>query len=133
MPSSRQSRTLTQAADIATAAPQVIAHRLARMALAGPVPSARDRKEFTAMVQEKQTAFTQGWLAWNTEILRWQFQWQTQWMQACLTGNWAALNRMLTAPPLAAAGERALAQALEPVRRKAAANARRLAKTSLKP
>ena len=39
--------------DLGIAAPQVVAHRLARMALAGPVPSARDQKEFAGMVLEK--------------------------------------------------------------------------------
>ena len=37
-----------QAAELAVAAPQVIAHRLARLALAGPAPSARDRVELFA-------------------------------------------------------------------------------------
>ncbi|RJF98905.1 hypothetical protein D3871_10565 [Noviherbaspirillum saxi] len=38
------------------AAAQVINHRTTRMALAGPVPNARDRKEFTLMGQEKVDA-----------------------------------------------------------------------------
>ena len=48
-----------QATDLAVAAPQVVAHRLTRMAMAGANPSARDRREFTRMVSEKQTAFQQ--------------------------------------------------------------------------
>ena len=50
MPSSRKSSAVSKVADIAVAAPQVIAHRVTRMALAGPVPDARDRKEFATMV-----------------------------------------------------------------------------------
>ena len=44
---SRKSASVaTQAAELALAAPQVVAHRVARMALAGATPSERDRKEF---------------------------------------------------------------------------------------
>ena len=38
------------------ASAQVIAHRTARIAAAGPRPNARDRKEFTRMAQEKVDA-----------------------------------------------------------------------------
>ena len=128
MPSSRKSSAVSKVADIAVASPQVIAHRVTRMALAGPVPDARDRKEFATMVLEKQWAFAQSCAAWNTAVLSWQMQW----LRACMGGNYAgALSRMFTPLPLAAAGEKAMAQALEPVRRKAVANAKRLAKTPL--
>ena len=43
-----------QATDLAVAAPQVVAHRLTRMAMAGANPSARDRREFTRMVSENR-------------------------------------------------------------------------------
>jgi hypothetical protein len=39
--------------EMSLASGQVIAHRAARMAAAGPVPSAGDRREFTLMGQEK--------------------------------------------------------------------------------
>ena len=51
--------------DISLAAPQVVAHRVARMVQSGPVLSERDRKEFTGMVQEKQLAFSQSWMINN--------------------------------------------------------------------
>ena len=38
-----------QAAELALAVPQVVAHRMARMALAGHSPSARDQREFQMM------------------------------------------------------------------------------------
>lgn len=38
------------------ASSQVISHRTSRMAMAGPVPNARDRKEFALMGQEKLEA-----------------------------------------------------------------------------
>ncbi len=51
-----------QSAELAMAVPQVIAHRMMRMALAGPMPSVRDCKEFQMMVNEKHTAFARaGW------------------------------------------------------------------------
>jgi hypothetical protein len=39
--------------ELAAAATQVVAHRVTRMVLAGPNPSARDRNEFKRMVGEK--------------------------------------------------------------------------------
>ena len=132
MPGFRKASAVRKAADIAVAAPQVIAHRVTRMALAGPLPDARDRKEFTGMVQEKQLAFAQSFLAWNTAVLRWQMHMQMQWFSACLRGDYAKAFQPFFSPlPLAAAGEKAAAQALEPVRRKAVSNAKRLAKTPL--
>lgn len=52
-----------QAAELAVAVPQVIAHRLTRLALAGPAPSARDRREFQRMGVEKAAAFAESWNA----------------------------------------------------------------------
>jgi len=59
-PSRRKAKSITtRAAELAVAAPQVVAHRVARMAVAGPALSERDRKEFKLMVAEKQAALTQ--------------------------------------------------------------------------
>ena len=44
-------------AELAFAAPQVVACRLTRMALASPQPSKRDRTELTRMVAGKNVAF----------------------------------------------------------------------------
>ena len=46
-------------AEIAWSAPVVIAHRTFRMASGGWPPSARDRREYTRMVQEKVEALFQ--------------------------------------------------------------------------
>ena len=60
----RKNKSLTKkSAELAVAVPQVVAHRLTRMAIAGSVLSERDRKEFDLMVAEKQAAFTQAWQA----------------------------------------------------------------------
>ena len=58
-----------QAAERAVAVPQVIAHRLARLARAGPAPSARDREEFRRMGAEKAAAFAESWNAMATGML----------------------------------------------------------------
>jgi len=45
--------------EMSMASAQVIIHRASRMAAAGPVPNARDRKEFTRMGHEKIEAATE--------------------------------------------------------------------------
>lgn len=107
--------------DLGIAAPQVVAHRLARMAAAGGTLSARDRREFTGMVLEKQTAFAQGWMAmWVEAALA-----QQRFLLACLWGApWTGTH----ASRAAADWERLLSRSLAPVSRKATANARRLSR-----
>jgi hypothetical protein len=56
-----------KAAELAFAVPQVVAHRVTRMALASPKLSPRDRKEFERMVAEKNTAFGESWRAMATQ------------------------------------------------------------------
>ena len=58
--------------EIAWAAPQVIAHRTTRMALAGSQPSAHDQAEFNRMWQEKVVAFSQAAMRSGWEALRLQ-------------------------------------------------------------
>jgi len=89
--------------------------------LAGPTPSARDRKEFTGMVVEKQVAFAQAWMAMVAEGVR---------LQQSL-----ALSLLTGATPrqhgarMQAAVTRAIGAGLAPVHRKAVSNAKRLART----
>jgi hypothetical protein len=59
----------TQTVELALAVPQVIAHRLTRLLLAGTAPSARDRREFHLMTAEKITAFTESWNAMSVQTL----------------------------------------------------------------
>src|SRR5664279_4822825 len=49
----------TKTVEMMLASAQVIGHRTGRMALAGPAPNARDRREFALMGQEKIEAGTQ--------------------------------------------------------------------------
>ncbi|GAA6142495.1 hypothetical protein [Hydrogenophaga sp. 5NK40-0174] len=105
-------------AQLGMAVPQVMAHRLTRMAMAGPLLSPRDRKEFTGMVMEKQLAFSQAWMAMAMETWRMQQAWAAAWF----TGQ---------VPSLTAAVNRIAAKGLAPVHRKAVSNAKRLAKTRI--
>ncbi|MFT3820242.1 MAG: hypothetical protein QM750_21950 [Rubrivivax sp.] len=108
-----------QLTELAIAAPQVVAHRTARLALAGPLPSARDRKEFHGMVAEKQAAFVQSWTGMLAEAWRLQQRLALDaWRGALLPGAWQAAWQVAE-------------KGLQPVHRKATANARRLARTRL--
>ena len=63
-------RATRQAIELAAAVPAVVAHRMSRLALAGPSPSARDRKEFHKMGAEKVAAFYESWTAMFAEMYR---------------------------------------------------------------
>jgi hypothetical protein len=106
-------------AQLGVAVPQVMAHRLTRMALAGPTLSARDRKEFTGMVAEKQLAFSQAWTIMMAESMRLQQQFMLSWM----TGR---------TPSLAQGFGNVAAKAMAPIHRKAISNSKRLARTKLR-
>ena len=111
-------RLARQAAELAIAVPQVMAHRLTRMALAGAQPNARDRREFDGMKQEKVVAMWQSGFAMSLGMMQAS---QKAWL-AMLTG---------TRVPMVDT-QRILSQALAPVHRKATANAKRLARTRLR-
>ncbi|MFT3664979.1 polyhydroxyalkanoate granule-associated phasin [Piscinibacter sp.] len=134
MPSRQRSssaKAARQALELGAAAPVVIAHRVARMALAGPAPSARDRKEFTGMVLEKPLAFTQAWLAASQQAFKAQQALYAAAWRSLMLGGWLAPSR--TAAQLARQLEHQTASvvgaALEPVRKKAVHNAKRLSRS----
>ena len=56
-------RAWTQAVEISWSAPMVIGYRTARMLTGGWPPSARDRREYARMWQEKVDAFGRAYLA----------------------------------------------------------------------
>lgn len=119
---SQSSSNTHKLGQLAVAAPQVIAHRLTRMALAGPFPNARDRKEFVGMVVEKQIAFSQAWINMATEMVRAQQNlfWSTMTGQASQAASPHATFQTI------------LSKGLDPVHRKAVANSKRLARTKLR-
>lgn len=110
-------RLARQATELAVAVPQVVAHRLTRMALAGANPSARDRREFHGMGAEKLTAFWQSWFAMGWAMLE------------ASQLAWVALLQGSRVPAIDV--HRILARGLAPVHRRATSNARRLARTRL--
>src|SRR5687767_12020049 len=112
MPTRRTSPQLArQATELAFAVPQVVAHRLIRLALAGPNPNARDRREFYTMSQEKVHAFWQSWFAMGWAMVE------------AMQQAWVAVLQGAQVPMLDA--HRILSQGLGPVHRRATANARR--------
>ena len=124
----------TKTAELALAVPQVVAHRLLRMAHAGPHLSARDRKEFARMIAEKNSAFGESWNAMALQAL------QSQRTFAAALALAAMPPRSTRASPAAQTLAAHLQQAtlavigkgLAPVHRRAVANAKRLARTRLR-
>lgn len=121
MPNNRRSRSKNlalQATELAVAVPQVVTHRLTRLALAGANPSARDRREFQGMGHKKVVAFWQGWFGMGWAVA-----------QASQRAGLAMLQG--TRVPMFDTSA-ILQRGLAPVHRKATANARRLARTPLR-
>jgi hypothetical protein len=102
-------------AEMAAAATEVIGRRTYRMASSGPNPSARDRREFARMGQEKVDAAAQSAVAVGSELWRMNQHWATQAWVAMLTASTDMLSL---------AGSRTSAQAL--------ARQRKLARTLLR-
>jgi hypothetical protein len=130
MPSRRRRRSsatlAAQSAALAVAVPQVVTHRLTRLALAGPRPSARDKREFHRMGAEKIAAFQESWMAMAAESWRIQMQvaqaFWFPWLAAGRAGAWSSER----------AARAVLGRGIAPVRRRAVANARRLQRTRLR-
>jgi hypothetical protein len=136
MPSRRTRKTqsiVTQAVELAFAVPQVVAHRVTRMALAGPTLSARDRKEFQRMGAEKTAAFGESWNAMTLQALRAHQSLAVSFFRSFWSPS---LKGRPSASAVAAQWQSAalgiLDKGMAPVHRKAVANAKRLARTKLR-
>jgi hypothetical protein len=135
MPARRNRQALSLAArttELAIAAPQVVAHRMARMAMSGPVLSERDRKEFQLMGAEKTAAFAASWNAMALQAMRAN----QEMAMSMLTAFWspAAWRNPAghAATQLHNAALGVLGKGMAPVHRAATANARRLARVKLR-
>lgn len=124
-----------QASELMAAAPQVVAHRLGRMAAAGARPSAKDQREFHRMGAEKVAAFGEAWQAMALQMMKANQQITASMLRSgwltpgSLRGlNAPALNKAAVAWQLAALD--ILGHGMRPVHRRAVANARRLGRTS---
>ncbi|WP_372659135.1 polyhydroxyalkanoate granule-associated phasin [Hydrogenophaga sp.] len=132
--STRSSASLAElAAELAVAVPQVVMHRLTRMAQAGVQPSARDRKEFQLMNDEKSVAFHESWAAMASQASSAQQQWLQSMMQV-VWQPWFPMGATDSLAPLQVADVAMdiARQGLLPVHRQAVSNARRLNRIGLK-
>lgn len=128
--SARKSQKLhKKTAELAEAAPQVIAKRLGRLAAAGPMLSRKDQLELQAMVSEKQSAFTQSWLAMSMQMVVSQQELAMRTMKAM---TWPIgcpnSNAMQAADDAHSAALDVLNKGLAPIHKTAVANAKRLNK-----
>ena len=136
MPSCRKRKTkslIAKAVELAFVVPQVVAHRVTRMAITGPSVSERDRKEFKRMGAEKTAAFSESWNAMTMQALC-----ANQALAASfLRSFWSpSLKGRPSARAMAAQFHGAtlgvLCKGIAPLHRKATANAKRLARTKLR-
>lgn len=136
MPSRRKrvTRSLAvKAAELAFAVPQVVAHRVTRMALSGPKLSARDRKEFERMLAEKNAAFRESWNAMAAQAARANQALAASFFRSLLSvARGEKPSAASSAAQLHKAALGVLGKGLAPVHRKAVANAKRLARTKLR-
>lgn len=136
--------------EMMVAASQVVAHRTDRMAKAGPLPNARDRREFALMGAEKVAAAQESSQAVQKHLMT-ALPWQLgmRWWQDAVAVSQAAVKLGTSRTPAqaiaragtltqvaTAAGKRSArasgnaarlaSSALEPIAKRATANAKRL-------
>jgi hypothetical protein len=122
-----------KAAELALAVPQVVAHRVTRMALAGPKLSARDRKEFQRMIAEKNAAFSESWSAMARQAALANQALAGSFFKSFLSVAWGKGSSVsASAAQLRRAALDVLGKGVGPVHRKAVANAKRLGRTRLR-
>ena len=146
------SRLAWKTAEMATGAAQVIGHRTHRMAVAGPLPSTRDQREFTLMGREKGEAAMESARAMGTSMLALNQQFAALAFKQMLSasaalmsiassrsvaqsaGRQSRLVRDMTAGSVAAAARlsgstaRVARRGLKPVHKRVSGNVRRLGK-----
>jgi hypothetical protein len=130
----RKTRQLAvKSAELAMAVPQVVAHRVARMALSGSSQTARDRKEFELMGEEKVSAFMESWSAMTLHVWRAYHQATLSALQSFWNPIFG-LKKPSRSPSsqLKNALSSILDKGMAPVHRRAVANAKRLSHTRLR-
>ena len=133
---SRQTRKtqslVTKSMELGMAVPVVMAHRLTRMAVAGPTPSVRDRKEFELMSSEKSAAYAKSWQAMFGEMVRAQQALSVALMRSFFSPTlWGAPATEAVSDEMERAVTNVMAKGLAPVHRTAVANAQRLSHTPI--
>ena len=118
-----------KSAEMLFASSQVIPMRLGQMALAGPNPSVRDRREFARMAPEKLQAGTESMLAVAARMQTMQMQWMAQaWQQWLRASMGAGMGSMAQWGAASANAARLGSVALAPIHAASTSNARRLAR-----
>ena len=129
-----KARLIAKTAELAVAVPPVVAHRITRMAIAGPAISERDRREFQRMSAEKTSAFAESWTAMAAQAIRANQAFAVSLVRSfwfpLLGGHRASANAMTSQWQNAAYD--VLRHGMAPVHRRAVANASRLARTKLR-
>ena len=122
---SAKARTLaTQANQLALAVPQVVVHRLTRMAMAGAAPSAADRKEFHQMSAEKVAALGESLNAMAVQAMLAQQRAALSLTLACWSPSPRSAQRL--AGHWTDAALEVIGAGVTPFQRRATANAKRL-------
>lgn len=129
--SRKNNQLAVKSAELAMAVPQVVAHRVARMALSGSSPTARDIKEFDRMSQEKMSAFMESWSSMTFQT--WRVYQQVAF--SAFQSFWYPIfglrkPRQSTSSLMNNALPNILMKGMLPVHRRAVANAKRLSHTS---
>lgn len=114
-----------QLTELSIAAPQVIAHRINRLSVAGMAAPA-DWDEWYLMGSEKVAAFVESWQAIGVQSAA--FQKET--IEGLAAMFWRPWSGGLTVARVAEQALLAISTGLAPVHRRAVANARRLARDS---
>lgn len=130
----RKSKSLTaKSMEAALSASQVFAHRITRMALAGPRLSDRDRREFRIMVNEKHEAFAQAWSDMVMHAFRANQAFTASMLRFFFTPfSYKKPSAASAAAQVQNAAIGVLGKGLAPIHRKVVSNARRLVKTKLR-
>lgn len=127
-----------QMTEMMIAAPQVAAHRTARMLMSGAIPNRRDSREFKAMGDEKLAACSDAWQAMANQAITSQMQiattlTQMAFKQSALWWTPFSASRGLSAADMTQLGNEMQSAAMQiasrgmaPVRKRAVANAKRL-------
>jgi hypothetical protein len=112
--------------ELGPAIPEVVAYRVARMALAGSSPSKADREELFRMGTEKVSAFYESWNAIFLASCRANLQCLSFW--PAWSSVWLGPGRRTFGTKLQRAALDIMASGIAPVHRRAMGNAKRLRK-----
>ncbi len=131
-------RIANQTTELMFAAPQVVAHRLGRMRMAGAGTRVRDQRELQRMGVEKIAAFGESWNQMALQMLKANQQMAQTWLSAwwfpfqMFSGATARRTFSRAAAQMQGSALRVISGGLGPVHRRATANARRLGRVKVR-